>query len=308
MSIEQLEKYLVGDASQQEKESVQQWIETDEKNRKEFATLRRLYDLALAHLPDEAPPVRQQKRVFGGWLKIAVAIAITFTCSYYFLKLAPAREEAAMQTLHIPAGQRAELTLTDGTKVWLNSLTTFSFPDRFSEASRDVFLEGEAYFEVAGDKTKPFSVHARSYDIRALGTEFNVIAYGSEQGKFETSLIEGEVEILSPNCDRSIKLLPGNRIYETDGRPIVDAIPNYDHFLWRKGVISFENERVEDILKQLQLYYDIDIRNENASVNNMRYTGKFRTKDGIEHVLNVLKIPTQLRYHKDDETNFILIK
>jgi ferric-dicitrate binding protein FerR (iron transport regulator) len=307
MSTEQLEKYLAGDASQHEKESVQRWVETDEKNRKELATLRMLYDVALAHLPDEAPPVRQE-RAWTGWLKIAAAIAITFTCTYRVFNREPAKEEANMQTLHVPAGQRAELTLTDGTKVWLNSLTTFTFPDRFAEASREVSLDGEAYFEVAGDRTKPFSVHTHAYDVRALGTEFNVMAYGSEQGKFETSLIEGEVEVCASGGDRTIRLAPGLRIYEAGGLPTVDTIADYDHFLWRKGIINFENERVEDILKRLQLYYDIDIRNENTSVNDMRYTGKFRTKDGIEHVLNVLKIPTGLRYHKDNETNFILIK
>ncbi|MDR2773810.1 MAG: FecR domain-containing protein [Tannerella sp.] len=306
MSTEQLEKYLAGDASQQEKESVQRWLETDEKNRKEFSTLRMLYDVTLAHLPDEAAPVRRQP--FAGWLKIAAAILITFMCSYYFLRPAPAEDNAIMQTLHVPAGQRAELTLTDGTKVWLNSGTTFSFPDRFSETAREVTMDGEAYFEVTEDSAKPFSVHTRSYDIRVLGTVFNVMAYSNEQRQFETSLIRGEVEIIPSGDGRPIKLMPGKRIYESNGRTTVDVIPDYSHFLWRKGIISFENERIENILKQFQLYYDIEIRNENTAINDMRYTGKFRIRDGIEHVLNVLKIPTGLRYYKDDETNFILIK
>jgi ferric-dicitrate binding protein FerR (iron transport regulator) len=308
MNTEQLEKYLAGDASQAEKESVQRWVEADEKNRKEFAALRMLYDVALAHLPVEEQTGRQAVRPVAEWLKIAAAILITFACSQYFFKPAPAKDEAAMQTLHVPAGQRAELTLTDGTKVWLNSLTTFTFPDRFTDASREVFLDGEAYFEVMHDEAKPFSVHTLTYGIRALGTEFNVSAYSREREKFETSLIEGAVEIVSPDNARSFKLLPGNRIYGAGGRLTVDAIPDYNHFLWRKGIICFENERVGDILAQLQLYYDIDIRSENTAVNDMRYTGKFRTKDGIDHVLNVLKIPTGLRYYRDSEANFILVK
>jgi ferric-dicitrate binding protein FerR (iron transport regulator) len=313
MNTEELEKYMAGDSSQQEKEDVQRWIEADEANRKEFATLRTLYDISLAHLPEEQrslpAPERKINRKFSvEWLKIAAAILITFACSYYFLKPSQAEEVATMQMLHIPAGQRAELTLADGTKVWLNALTTFTFPDRFATTSREVYLDGEAYFEVAHDEAKPFAVHTEPYEIRVLGTEFNVSAYQNKNGRFETSLIKGSVEIVSPDHAQMIKLSPGNRAYEKDNLLVTGAIPDYNRFLWKKGIICFENERIEDILTQLQLYYDIEIQNDKASVKDMRYTGKFHTKDGIEHVLNVLKIPTGLRYSKDNEANIIYIK
>ncbi|MDR2041040.1 MAG: FecR domain-containing protein [Tannerella sp.] len=314
MSTELLEKYMAGDASQEEKESVQQWLEADERNRKDFRALRSLYDLILAHWPDgrqrvEPPqPAKKGNRPWSEWLKIAAAILITFTCSQYFFHPAPLKDDAAMQTLHVPAGQRAELTLADGTKVWLNSLTTFTFPDRFASASREVFLEGEAYFEVTHDETKPFAVHAKSYEIRVLGTEFNVSAYKNRFAPFEASLLKGSIEVVLPDGSQTIQIQPGSRLYEKDNQLLTGSIADYDHFLWKKGIISFENERMEAILNQLQLYYDITIQNENPFVKDLRYTGKFRTKDGIEHVLNVLKIPTGLRYHKDNEANFILIK
>jgi ferric-dicitrate binding protein FerR (iron transport regulator) len=314
MNAKELEKYMAGDASQQEKEDVQRWIETDEANRKEFAALRTLYDISLAHLPEEqrslpAPERKNNRKFSAEWLKIAAAILITFACSYYFLKPSQVEGEGAtMQTLHIPAGQRAELTLVDGTKVWLNALTTFTFPNRFTATSREVYLDGEAYFEVSRDAAKPFAVHTKPYEIRVLGTEFNVSAYQNKNGRFETSLIKGSVEIISPDHTQTVKLSPGDHAYEKDNRLVTGAIPDYNRFLWKKGIICFENERIEDILTQLQLYYDIEIRNDNASVKDMRYTGKFRTKDGIEHVLNVLKIPTGLHYNKDNEANIIQIK
>jgi ferric-dicitrate binding protein FerR (iron transport regulator) len=309
MNEEELEKYLAGDSSQKEKEDVQQWLEADKKNLKEFMDLRILYDISLAHSSEEQriqPKIKQYPLV--EWMKIAAAILITFACSYYFMKPVQKEEKAVMQTLHIPAGQRAELTLTDGTKVWLNALTTFTFPDRFSSKSREVYLDGEAYFEVTPDKAKPFAVHTKPYEIRVLGTEFNVSAYNNKHGKFEASLIKGSVEIISPDKAQNITLSPGNRAYENDNRLMTGVIPDYDHFLWKKGIISFDNERVEDILNQLQLYYDIEIRNQNLSIKDMRYTGKFHTKDGIVHLLNVLKIPTGLHYSKDNETNIIQIR
>jgi ferric-dicitrate binding protein FerR (iron transport regulator) len=307
MNVALIEKYLAGDASQQEKELVQQWLEADENNRKEFATLRRLYDVTLAGLPAEERKRSWRPVVAGWWLRIAAAVLITFACSYYFLKTEKAETPSGMQTLHIPAGQRAELTLSDGTKVWLNSLSTFTFPDRFTASRREVSLEGEAWFEVAREKEKarPFTVRLKSYDIRVLGTEFNVSAY-DRQGKFETSLLSGSLEIVSP--DSTVRLRPGMRAYESGGQLATGMISDYSHFLWKKGIISFENERIEDILEKLRMYYDIEIRNENRAICDMRYTGKFRTKDGIEHVFNVLKIPAGFRYHKDSEANVIVIK
>jgi len=314
MKTEQLEKYMAGDSSQEEKEEVQRWLEADEKNRKKFTALRTLYDITLAHLPEEesdslsVPEKKTSRNLFIEWLKIAAVILITFSCTYYFLKPAQEKEEVVMQTLHIPTGQRAELTLADGTKVWLNSQTTFTFPNHFTTTSREVYLNGEAYFEVAHDQAKPFAVHTKPHDIHVLGTEFNVSAYGNKLGSFELSLIKGSVELVSPESAQTIQLSPGNRVFETENGLITAAISDYNHFLWKKGIISFENERIEDILTKLQLYYDVEIRNGNSSVKDMRYTGKFRTRDGIEHVLNVLRIPTALRYEKDDETNIIRIR
>lgn len=314
MNRELLNKYIAGDATQEEKEAVQLWTESDEKNREEYRSMRILYEITLGHLPDEKQAVitlRSKKRqLFADLLKIAAAILITFTSTWYFLSKeeasAPIAETIAMQTLHVPAGQRAELTLSDGTQVWLNSLTTFTFPTRFTETTRDVFLDGEGYFEVTHDEDKQFKVNTQNHIVTVLGTEFNVLAY-SKNNSFETSLIDGSVEISTADNRQQLLLTPGNRVYRENDRLITGFIRDYDYFLWKKGIISFNHERVEEILNKLELYYDIHIENKNKRINDMRYTGKFRTKDGIEHVLNVLQVPTGLRYKKDNENNRIQI-
>jgi ferric-dicitrate binding protein FerR (iron transport regulator) len=309
MIAELLKRYIAGDASLKEKEDIQQWIEANEKNRKEFIRLRTLYDMSLAHEPEQtlSQSGKPIKRIFLELAKIAAIICITFGCSYYFLiHLLEKEEELVMQTLHIPAGQRAELTLTDGTKVWLNALTTLTFPNKFTKDSREVYLDGEAYFDVSHNAEKIFTVNTNQYLVNVYGTEFNVSAY-SRSDLFETALIDGSVEVVALHDTQKIQLNPGNRVYLKDGKLISGSILDYNHFLWKKGVISFEHERIEDILNKLRLYYDIAIENKNTRINNMRYTGKFHTKDGIEHVLNVLKIPTKLRFTKDNENNIIHI-
>jgi ferric-dicitrate binding protein FerR (iron transport regulator) len=309
MIAELLMKYITGDASLKEKEDIQRWIEASEENREEFMRLRMLYDMSLAHEPEQTLPQSGKpiKRIFLELAKIAAIVCITFSCSYYFLShLSEKEEEIVMQTLHIPAGQRAELTLTDGTKVWLNALTTLTFPNKFTKDSREVYLDGEAYFDVSHNAEKVFTVNTSRYLVNAYGTEFNVSAY-SRNDLFETALIDGSVEVVALHDTQKIRLSPGSRVYLKDGKFVSGSIVDYNHFLWKKGIISFEHERIEDILVKLRLYYDIAIENRNTGINNMRYTGKFHTKDGIEHVLNVLKIPTKLRFTKDNENNIIYI-
>lgn len=104
----------------------------------------------------------------------------------------------------MPAGQRAELTLSDGTKVWLNAKTTFSFPDHFDDHQRNVILDGEAYFDVAHNEKSPFVIQTEKYNVKVLGTEFNVRAYKEDEiYAFETALINGSVEI--ETADHAVK-------------------------------------------------------------------------------------------------------
>jgi len=317
MNSELINKYIAGNASQEEKEAIQLWIESNEKNRKMYMSLRSLYDITIGHMQEEKRETivsRNKKQLFFiDLLKIAAAIIITFGCTYVFLQSRQKEvvvfentSNIVMQTLHVPTGQRAELTLADGTRVWLNSRSTLTFPNYFTEASRDVYLDGEGYFDIAHNENKPFCVNTSAHVIKALGTEFNVFAY-SENGYFETSLLNGSVEISTQDNQQIISLAPGNRAYWEDNQLMISSIRYYDYFLWRKGIISFDNEQVEDILKKLEFYYDISIDNRNKSISKIRYTGKFRTKDGIEHVLNVLKVPTGLRFHKDSEKNIVRI-
>lgn len=315
MDKEILNKYFAGEASQKEKETIMAWVETNDQNYEEFLALRTLYDITIIHLPNQTrKPIKRINKINRRFLadlgKIAAAIIITFGCSLYFMhkkgSLISMEAQATMQTLHVPAGQRTQLILADSTVVWLNSLTTLKFPDHFSETSREVFLDGEAYFEVAHDKGRPFHVNTEKYTVKVLGTEFNVLAY-SKNNLFETDLIEGAVEVFSNDGLQSLQLTPGNQAYLDNGRLIVSSISNYEDFLWKTGIINFDNMRIEDIFNKLRLYYDITIENHNSRIKDMRYTGKFRTKDGIEHVLNVLKVATGLRYTKDNEKNLIRI-
>lgn len=312
MNSKQLIRYIEGNSTQEEKEAIARWLDNDTKNRDEFMALRKSYDLTLINLRENINSAKTEKdgkkrRLMREFAKIAAIFMLSFGLFYFFDKAQKQKEEKiVMHTLHVPAGQRAELTLADGTNVWLNAKTTLTFPNRFSGTNREVELDGEAYFTVKHDPENLFIVNTEKYAIKVLGTEFNVSSYRSNQ-MFETSLLKGSVEISSLQSEETMRLSPDHMAYLKDGKLHQRYINDYEHFLWRKGLICFVNERMETIVSKLQLYYDIKIIVKNKNISDLRYTGKFWTKDGIEHVIKVLKIHANFDYEKDNENNVITI-
>lgn len=310
MDQELLQRYIMGDVTENEKQTVTEWLEADEKNMKEFMALRKLYDITLWQEEETKAVLKEkgEKKIFflREFLKVAAVIAIVFAGTYFWMHSKQDNPVTAMQTIHVPAGQRVELFLADGTKVWLNAQTTFTFPTDFSAEARNVKLNGEAYFEVAKDESKPFIVETSKYDVRVLGTEFNVIAYENSSNS-ETALLKGSVEITPLGTTNKIMLEPNTKINWANGKIKKSAIDRYDYFMWKDGLICFENETMENMLKKLELYYDVKIVVNNKKILANKYTGKFRTKDGIGHVLRVLQLSNKFTYVKDDDKNVIVI-
>ena len=239
--------------------------------------------------------------------KIAAIFAVVLLGTYYWSEKHQAEQSESLQSIHVPAGQRAELMLADGTKVWLNSLSTLTFPGHFNGDIRNVKLDGEGYFAVTKNEKQPFIVETNKCNVKVLGTEFNVMAYAADS-IWETALLEGAVEILSPGTTMNGMKLEPNTMASLKGNKLIKGrIKDPEHFLWREGLICFNNVSVKDMLEKLKLYYGVDIIVNNTKILNNRYTGKFRTGDGVEHVLRVLRLNNKFTYKKDDEKNVITI-
>lgn len=318
MDKKTLYKYIVGDASSEEKEAVAQWIDADKNNKKEYLASCKLYTLTIwqqetSPVASEGPSEATRQKYF--WpigrelLKIAAIFAIAFSIAFLFYgKTGPNGEETVMQTIYVPAGQRAELILSDSTKVWLNAKTTLTFPSHFDNNSRSVTLDGEGYFDVTHDKNKPFIVKTNQYDIKVLGTEFNVRSY-NQNAVFETSLLKGSIQIESADHLAKLLLEPNEKAYMEQGKLKTAPITQYDYFLWKDGLICFDDNTIEELFQKLQLYFDVNIIVKNTSILEQRYTGKFRTGDGIEHILKTLQLRTKFVYeNEEDKGNTIIIK
>ena len=187
MNQEILNRYLTGDASAEEKQMVVRWLDADPQHMREYLALRMLHDITLWQ-EKPAATVDKKKRLTLPYIREFIKIAAIFliaVTSVYFLAPERGKDTPDLKAIHVPSGQRAELTLGDGTRVCLNSNTTLTFPDHFDRKERRVTLDGEGYFQVAKNDKKPFIVQAKEYEVRVLGTEFNVMMY-KDQDFFET--------------------------------------------------------------------------------------------------------------------------
>ena len=313
---ELLLKYINGDCTDREKADIVSWLDSDPVNMKEYLALRKLNDITIWQAnTDVVQQKKTKEKIFSGaWnkyyieiIKIAAVFLIAILASRYFLpEIVPQNSGLAMQTLHVPAGQRAELTLEDGTKVWLNAKTTLTFPNHFSEKNREVKLDGEGFFDVAHNKARPFIVNTEKYNVKVWGTKFNLMAY-SDNEAFETALLEGSVEVLKPGHKNGVMLKPNEQIFYRDGNMVIASIKNMDQFLWRDGIISFDNETFTELAEKLELYFDLDIDVKNDQLIDYRCTGKFRMKDGVEHILKVLQLSNHFNYSVDEKQNKIII-
>lgn len=302
-------KYIKGETTPEEREKVVRWLDEDPEHIHQYRSLRKLYDISLwspieENLQEEKQ-TRTLKPVWIEFLKVAAVILITFlgTKAFFDWKEDPVK----MQTVIVPAGQRAELLLADGTKVWLNSRSKLKFPDRFQKDARNVELDGEGYFEVTHKEEAPFTVHTSRYDVKVLGTEFNVKAYNSKN-QFETSLLKGCVEVSDANKSQIVRLRPDEQVISDGSQLIRSVILDKNYFRWKEGLLCLDDESIGGLIDKLELYYDVKIIVQQASLMKYHYSGKFRISDGVEHVLKVLQLKHKFTYTKDEEQNLIIIK
>jgi ferric-dicitrate binding protein FerR (iron transport regulator) len=187
-----------------------------------------------------------------------------------------------MHRIIIPRGGEFSVVLGDGTKINLNSRTEVRYPVHFSPASREVYLEGEAYFEVAKDG-RPFVVHAGGLDVRVLGTGFNVNT--QTIGTVKTVLVTGSVEITSG--EETVRLTPNQlAIYRSsDEHFSVQRVDVTPHVAWKDHNFVFDKERLEDIMETLSLWYDMEVIYENGLVKEMRLTGDLERYEDVRKLL-----------------------
>lgn len=303
MNEELLFKYIYGKASQAEKEKVAEWIDADSDNLKQFLELRKTYDIMIWQdeelLQKKSAKIISFRRVVKRVIQIAAMFVVTvglgFIISQYSFE-----EEVKMQTIYVPAGQHMQVALVDGTKVWINGNSTFSFPGKFSKGIRGVKLDGEAYFEVQKDKERQFIVTTpHQSGIRVLGTKFNVKAYQNNEN-VTTTLVEGRVNFEFYNDmhhKQSIAMKPGQKaVYNSSTNKVnIYTTSGEKELSWKEGKLIFDHSSLKDVLAMLSEKYDVEfIVDKNVSKGDS-FSGTF-VNMSLEQILNYIKASSKVRW------------
>jgi len=368
MSADQIEikkqviKYLTGEATNAEKLSMEKWINEDTGNKRYFDETAFLWRASgtgkmlteadkaddwnkiLGNIgkADESAPETpgevsiKSRSIWGSFLRIAAVFAIAFSLSWamiYFLKLRPDSQSLAYNEIITAKGQKTQIILSDGTKVWLNSETSLKYPATFSDRQREVYLEGEAFFEVQKkEKKTPFLVLTSEMDIEVLGTRFNVMAYADEE-TVETTLVEGSINVVrrgsKSSSDRQVLLKPNQKItlikkgsqailseLESNKPSLVisgkgtstnspseqaqirvsSSVNTELHTAWKDERLVFQSETLENIAYKLERWYDIQIHIQNEELKSHRYTGEFAHKETLSQVMEILNLTTPILF------------
>lgn len=311
-------RYMNREVSGQEQIEVEEWIDASEENRKVAEDYYELFlaTTSLQFVKRSAPQKaldkvnkrikeKQFRKLYLFVQRAAVILLLPLLCLSSFLLLQPGEETPVFYLeARMTPGMIGSTILPDGTKVWLNSSSYLKYPNTFSGNTREVTLDGEAYFEVIGNAEKPFIVHSGNASVNVLGTQFNMDAYSSN-GFIATTLIEGSIEFCCPNennLSRTIKIEPNEQVHydkKTMQTEVCEAYVPKD-IAWKNGQIILKETPLSDILWILSKRFNVEFIIKDPAFYKYSFTGVF-TNQQIERVLEHFKRSSGIRYKMDHQ-------
>lgn len=215
------------------------------------------------------------------------------------------KDEIVYNMVTIPRGGEYCLELSDGTKVWLNAETELRFPVSFLGMDREVYLKGEAYFEVNRDEEHPFVVHTSMGSVKVLGTSFNVRDYVDER-EVVTTLECGKVVYSSGDSGKEVTLRPGYQVTDKKTSPLyVRKVDPLQYTGWREGKYVFEDIALENIMRTLARWYDIEVVYADPVVKSLHFTGDLERYENINVFLNFIETGGDVKFKTEGKTVMI---
>jgi transmembrane sensor len=223
------------------------------------------------------------------------------------------QEKPVFNTLIVPYGKRTKLILSDGSKVWLNSGSKLVYPAVNTAVKREVYIEGEAVFEVTHSEQRPFFVITKDFEIKVLGTVFNVSAYPDDQVS-SAVLAQGSIEINSKEKSlfqkEKLTILPGTMaVFDPAEKTFQQKqVETEDYLSWRDGYFNLKSEPLENIMKKLERYYNVGIVIQDASLGSETFSGRLDMLNTPEEVLKVIAETTPFSVRNENEKLIINLK
>lgn len=316
LSEEIINKYLTGQCSEEKLVEVNTWMKESEENARQLFRMEEIYHLGkFDQYANEQRILRAERRLnkkldeekrkqrktalnMQHWMKYAAMIAVILVIGgglgYWLYQNG---NDQQMMVAVANEGIVKEIILPDGTKVWLNNSATLKYPREFSEKERNVYLDGEAYFEVTKNRHKPFTVQSDAMRVRVLGTTFN-FKCDRHCRIAEATLIEGEIEVKGNKEEGQIILAPGQRaeLNKNNGRLTVKQVNAKLDAVWHDNLIPFQKADIFTISKALERFYDVKIILSPDMKADKTYSGVLKKKSTIESVLKSLQNSIPIDY------------
>jgi ferric-dicitrate binding protein FerR (iron transport regulator) len=307
--------YLSGEATVTEKEELTRWMSESPANKRFFEETQRIWQkshsyFSASEISSDREKIKDQiirqtsgsKKtvVFPSWIyRVAAILALPIMLGIgWYLGSSKNNAENQLCEVTAPKGQISKCVLADGTEVWLNAASTIKYNPTLSGNTREVSLDGEAYFKVSKNKHKPFVVNTKDAQIKVLGTIFNLKAYSGEE-TVETTLEEGSVEFsLNGGAAKPVVLKPSEQlVYNIPDKEItLGTVETYLHTAWKDGKFVFKDADLKTIIAELERLYDVRIHLENDSLLHLRFRGMFEYEQNIFSALETLESTTNIKY------------
>ncbi len=333
MDIELLTKYLAGESSQEEARRVEEWAAAHPKNNAKLQELAEVWSLSAktnlpAHLfnadvdwavlqnriEDDYHHTKMRsgkrggvfgiKTVWSAVVRVAAIFVLAGLAGLYIYKAnyVPKNEDAAALTLKeivMPKGKRGGVTLSDGTRVFLNADSKLLLPEVFSDNMRKVELEGEAYFDVTKNPNKPFIIKTKGAVVQVLGTSFVIRSYAEDE-TVQTVVEHGVVSLRSESkpIEEAVILTQGKlgRLNLKNNRLVTEEVENLNEYIsWKDGFLVFNNATMKEVAKSLERKYDVRITFDSNQIKDLRLTAEFKTK-AMDYVLKTISASLDLDY------------
>lgn len=309
-----IQKYLQGKTTEEENQQLDQWIQQSSENKKRLFVEKDIWDSYGFHMNQKKyetlPELELLKKRIGDQkpsrsvqlnriVQIAAILLIAFGLGWssQFISFIPHSQIAGttMQEIFVPKGQVNQIFLADGTRIWINSETRLTLPSVFAPNERVVKLNGEAFFEVAKDKNRPFKVEVKGQQIKVFGTSFNVRAYDNSN-KIETTLETGSIQLKVGN--QTTLLNPGEQslFNKTEKQLVINKVEAPTFSSWKDGRFEFQNEDLVEVFKVVERWYDVDITYDETTFRGMHFSGVIKRNKDARYFLEVLSLSVPIHY------------
>jgi ferric-dicitrate binding protein FerR (iron transport regulator) len=300
-NIRLITRVLAGEASQEEHAQLKAWCEQNAENDLRFRELSQIWnqaepmhiDTELAWKQFEQKLERRPTLIWSRQIiKIAAALLIVSGLGLLLGKILSGSSYVEVQTA---LNEVKQITLPDGSIVWLNQGSSLSYERKFSEDERKVILEGEAFFEVVKNPAKPFVINSSQSVTKVLGTSFNLNTSGNDE---LLTVVTGKVSFASNTSGKEVVVTANESArIDQNGNAVKEAKQDVNAMAWKTNTLSFNDASLEEVFKSLEHYFNIRITVENTRIHNCHFTGEF-VKPTFKQVMDVIGKTLQLTYEQ----------